>query len=184
MNPYYYRALKQASKCNTSEIEKYIENNKNILDNKTTENLVKLKDFIVYANGDEAFKYWNIFEILKIGETSITELLKCLFDLGCMAMRYGIDQYKECIEYKFAINFLQEITRFDDKIKSYSCIPLRHDIDILLKVETNSNKEYIYVIENKKNADLSITKRDNSEEYQTQIEKYYSCRFYRFCTNK
>ena len=87
MNPYYYRALKQANKCNEKNIKISVEfinsytdetlNHEEIQEVK--DNLERLNKFIEYAGEPDAFKYKNVFEILNIGENSISRFIEwCL----------------------------------------------------------------------------------------------------------
>ena len=83
MNPNYYRALKQARNCNEKDIkglQNFIVNPKNNLDEETKDNLKRLENFIKYAKNKDEFgkyeseKYWNIFEVFKIGKLALNNL--------------------------------------------------------------------------------------------------------------
>ena len=91
MNPYYYRALMQAKKCHKNNI-KISDSFINKYQGELKENLKRLNSFINYANTEDAHRYWNIFEILNAGETSITEFLKLIFDEQKISEQYGKKQ--------------------------------------------------------------------------------------------
>lgn len=168
MEPSYYRAMIQARNCNEQDV-KFLTDSKD----KSLNNLAK---FINYAKTKESNQYRNTFDILNIGETSISELLTWLFDIENARKMYGEQEYKNSFQYKFCFKFLKEINKQNElNMNIISCSKMKpeNDIDILLKAKDNK-EEYIYVIENKKNAHFSCTKREKGDNCWTQIEKYYN----------
>lgn len=195
MNPYYYRALVQAENCKEDAGQKLIEfknNSKNILDKETIENLERLIKFIEYAKTDDAFKYKNIFEILNAGEDSISRLIEWCLNVSEKEKKDDIEE----IKYNICSDFLNYVDNKDaGKRKLDFCRTLnmgtcyysagspnadakdgnKVNFDIVLEAKFHDdNNIYIYVIENKKNANINCNPRKNAAgEYAAQIEMYY-----------
>lgn len=176
----------QAKNCSKTDVENlnnFKNNPQNNLDEETEQNLSILTKFIEYAKkDDDAFKYRNVFEILNVGENSISRLLEWLLNTNG-----GRNTDIEKIKYDFCSKFLKKFTGTESELEY--CMTLNPPnnnyngnnakFDILLHAKFKKDeKEYIYVIENKKNANINCNKRvenlfqKNDIEYVTQVEMY------------
>jgi hypothetical protein len=68
-------------------------------------------------------------------------------------------------------NIKGKITSCTCKKNANNKLDNRHNIDILLDVQTDNKQKYIFITENKKNAELSCS--EYKGRIRTQIEKYY-----------
>ena len=182
MKPSYFKGILQAQNCtdgDITEIEK-ISNSDIRLDT--------LVNFIKYAKSPEkyGFIYKNIFEMLNVGENSISRFMEWLLNVEKPSNSNSII---EKIRYDFCSEFLKKINLTNNNLKYCKISELNNDLkeyngnkiyfDIVLEaMYENDDKTYIYVIENKKNAVINCNKRvkklfDNNEaEYVTQLEMY------------
>ena len=99
-----------------------------------------------------------------------------IFDEQKISEQYGKNSCIHKIIKETCLEFLQNIHKqkgYKDKLENCKCLSNKYDIDILLEVISNEGQKYHYIIENKKNAELSCTKTEDGKRIRTQIEKYY-----------
>ena len=185
LNPNFEKALKAALKCFEDAIKE--------LEDSQNDDLKKLAKFTRYAK-EFGFKYRNFLELMNINENSISQIFHWLLDINKAIEIYGTEEYKNSIQYIFTSEFLKRtnkkkniLTGIEYTINNCTCkFNNIFKIDILIEAQfkdTNNNVyNYVYVIENKKNAPLSCTKSGESEKYKTQLEIYhdkvYTCKKY------
>ena len=135
-------------------------------------------------------QYFNPFEVLKIGENTISQLLAWLLDCNWVK---EFDTKENQIHREFTFAFLKTIQKqeensslnakvlinFSDKqiqelADNMQSIPDKDNIDIFLQshyTDNNGNiKDFVCIVENKKKAKLSCP----PASCQIQIERYYN----------
>ena len=155
------------------------------IDNKDEE---KINLYLEYC--ENYSEYYNAFELLNVGENSISQLLAWLLDVDWTnEIEHNIPENE--IHSIFCYEFLKlvknkEIEENSNKTKSVlqeyddkdlkelaSGIVAMQDVNQMDILLVNNKKEFVCVIENKKRAKLSNSKIKDSEKRILQIEKYH-----------
>jgi len=153
--------------------------------NTLEENKKKLNTYVKYCKS-YGNQYYNAFERVNLGENSISQLLAWLLDTKWVNDN---DTIENQIHREFTFEFLKLIknaetendksilqNKNEEELKELAngihSIQDKDNIDILL---VNEDEQFVCVIENKKRAKLSVSKKErNNEERILQIEKYYN----------
>ena len=153
--------------------------------NTLEENKKKLNTYVKYCKS-YGNQYYNAFERVNLGENSISQLLAWLLDTKWVNDN---DTIENQIHREFTFEFLKLIknaetendksilqNKNEEELKELAngihSIQDKDNIDIL---RVNEDKKFVCVIENKKRAKLSVSKKEhNNEERILQIEKYYN----------
>ena len=152
---------------------------------KLEENKKKLNTYVKYCKS-YGNQYYNALERVNLGENSISQLLAWLLDTKWVNDN---DTIENQIHREFTFEFLKLIknaetendksilqNKNEEELKELAngihSIQDKDNIDILL---VNEDEQFVCVIENKKRAKLSVSKKErNNEERILQIEKYYN----------
>ncbi len=168
-NPNYANAIEKAIEISKDKgVIRDLENLKNSNDN----DLKCLATFV--ENAKNYNQYFNALEIINMGEDTISQILAWLLNVN---ENGDLQELRK----SFCEKFLELIEIGEDKeeIKhlagNMTCKQGQNNYDILLESKTSNGKNFICVIENKKNAALSCTRSEEKGEtvYRTQIERYF-----------